>query len=89
MTSARTFRLFQLASAAAMIGFAVSYGYESYQANQCLQAFNQLSESNRARLTSVQARIEDVRTREAHLQARSGELIGKFNGPQSNEGKKN
>ena len=84
MTSTRAFKVFQLACAAAMIGFALPYGYESYQASQCLQAFDQLSQSNQARIKNVQARIEQVRTREASLQARSSELIKKFNGPDRN-----
>jgi hypothetical protein len=81
MTSSLTYRALQILSAFAVIGWAVAYGYENHQGNQCIESFNQLSESNRVRITDLQARIDKVRAREASLQARANELIKSVNTP--------
>jgi hypothetical protein len=81
MTSSLTYRALQILSAFLVIGWAVAYGYENHLGNQCIESFNQLSESNQIRLKDLQARIDKVRAREASLQARTNELIKSVNTP--------
>jgi hypothetical protein len=88
MLSTQAYRIFQVVTAVAMIGWAAAYGYESRQYDQCTEAFGPLAESNQARIRNVQARIEKVRAREESLQARSGELIKQLNTPDGNADKK-
>ncbi len=70
MTSPQIYKCLQSGFAAAMIVWAVAYGYANYQGNQCTQTFKTLSESNQARIKNVQARIDKIRTREERLQSR-------------------
>lgn len=71
----------QLALGIAMIAWGIAYGYQNYQGDQCNEAFDRLIASNQVRIGKVQARIDSIRTREAALQARAGELAKSFNGP--------
>jgi hypothetical protein len=87
MTSTQTYVVFQIVCAVAVIGLAVGYGYANHEGNQCTQAFKELAESNQARSKNLLARIDKVRAREESLQARSSDLIRKFNTPDGNENK--
>jgi hypothetical protein len=71
----------QLGLAIALIAWGVAYGYETYRGDQCNQAFDTLATANQGRISNVQARLETVRSREAALQARTGDLVRKSNGP--------
>jgi hypothetical protein len=88
MTSAQSYKAFQVLCVVALLGWTVAYGYESNLRDQCIQSFQQLSEINQVRITNVQARIEKVRAREESLQTRSNELINKLNSPDGDAGSK-
>jgi hypothetical protein len=81
MTSNLTFRILQILSGVAMIGWGVAYGYENYRGDRCMESSNQLLESNQTRITDLQGRIDKVRAREASLQARTNALIKSVNTP--------
>jgi hypothetical protein len=81
MTRSLIYPTLQILSGAAMICWGVAYGYENYRGDQCTESFNQLSDSNQARISDLQARIDKVRAREASLQARTNELIKGVNSP--------
>jgi hypothetical protein len=81
VTSSLTFKILQILTGLAMIGWGVVYGYENYRGDRCIESFNQLSESNQVRITDMQARIDKVRAREASLQARTNQLIKGVNTP--------
>jgi hypothetical protein len=81
MTSSLMFKILQVLSGLAMIGWGVAYGYENYRGDRCSESFNELSASTQMRITDLQARIERVRVREASLQARTNELIKSVNTP--------
>ena len=54
-----------------VIGLAVVAGYQNYQGDTCNDAFATLAASNETRINNVQSRLDQVRTREAALQART------------------
>jgi hypothetical protein len=88
MTSSLIFRALAILFGVAIIGLAVASLYENHLGNQCTETFDQLSDSNQARLRDLQARIDKVRTRQANLQARSNELIKSINTPDAGAGTK-
>ena len=71
----------QLTLGIALIVWGITYGYQNYRGDQCSEAFDTLAASNQARIDNVQARLDRIRTREAALQARAGEVAKKLNGP--------
>jgi hypothetical protein len=89
MTITRTYKiLLPLATAIAVIGWAVAYGYEDHQLSECRQLATTLSETNQARIKNSEGRTVKIRAREKSLQARTNELIRTLNGPDSNESTK-
>jgi hypothetical protein len=74
--------------AVATMVFLGVFGYESYVGGQCNQMVNERVASSQAQLDTVQRRIDKIHARQESLQARSGEPIKKFDGPDSGQGSK-
>jgi hypothetical protein len=75
MTITQTNKVLRLASAIAVIGWAVAYGYEEHQLNECRQSVTTLIETNQARIKASDARTVKIRAREESLKTRSSESI--------------
>jgi hypothetical protein len=62
------------------------FGYENYIGSQCNQTFDERAASSRAQVDTLQPRIDKILLRQKNLQSRSGEVIQKFDGPDSGQG---